>query len=448
MIEAVATFSLALLSVVLIWMIYLRRAHPEPHLDWGRQDLDSIKFPENFHWGVATAAHQVEGGLRNNWTAFEESKDMELSGDACDHWRLWEQDFQMLSDLGLNTYRFSIEWSRLEPEEGAWEEGPLKEYSKMVDDLLSRGIRPMVTLHHFSHPHWWEDKGGFSNAENIPDFVRYCDRVHAALSDRVKVWCTINEPVVFSSMGYALGQFPPGKRSITQTVLVMKNMMVAHSKVYNLLKSKDKDSSIGFAKNVTLFDPTNRWSPLDWAASRLLDWIWNGAWQRAIQKGRMFGSNIEGAKSSLDFIGLNYYTHFVTGLFVPTATSELDFQKRDNEVETDFGYPMYAEGFRRAIEYASAFGVPIEVTENGVADASDSLRPEHLKRHLWILSEAIKDGYDVRSFHYWSLMDNFEWAEGYSMRFGLYEVNYENQSRSLRQSGEIYRDLIKAQLKR
>ena len=149
-----------------------------------------------------------------------------------------------------------------------------------------------------------------------------------------------------------------------------------------------------------------------------------------------------------DFIGLNYYTHFITGLFVPTATKDLDFQRREHEIETDFGYPMYAEGFRRAIEYASGFGVPIEVTENGVADASDSLRPEYLMRHIWILSEAIKDGYDVKSFHYWSLMDNFEWAEGYSMRFGLYEVNYGNQTRSLRQSGEIYRDLIESQVKR
>ena len=448
MIDNLAMLLLVGSLLLFTFVVYLRRTHPEPHMDWGDLDLTSIVIPDEFHWGVATAAHQIEGGLRNNWTVFESSNEMEQSGQACDHWNLWKQDFQLISDLGLSTYRFSIEWSRLEPEQGVWEEGPLQEYSRMVDDLLSKGIRPMITLHHFSHPDWWEEKWGFSKAENIPEFVNYCEKVHNALSDRVSIWCTINEPVVFSSMGYALGQFPPGKRSIRLCISVMKNMMRAHARVYNLLKSKNPNSSIGMAKNVTLFDPTNRWSPIDWAASRLLDWIWNGAWKRAILKGRMFGSRIEGARSSLDFIGLNYYTHFITGLFVPTATKDLNFQKREHEIETDFGYPMYAEGFRRAIEYASGFGVPIEVTENGVADASDSLRPEHLMRHIWILSEAIKDGYDVKSFHYWSLMDNFEWAEGYSMRFGLYEVNYGNQTRSLRQSGEIYRDLIKSQVKR
>ena len=155
----------------------------------------------------------------------------------------------------------------------------------------------------------------------------------------------------------------------------------------------------------------------------------------------MLFAKIPEAKNSLDFVGLNYYTHVLTGLSI-VSLRNLNFPKRDQEVATEFGYPMYAEGFRRAIEFLAPLDVPIEITENGVADASDALRPEHLKRHLWVLSQAIKDGYNVRSYHHWSLMDNFEWAEGYSMRFGLYHVDFETQERTLRASGEVYKEII------
>ena len=432
----------ALLAISLFIVLYLRNKHPEPHYNWEEIDLDSISFPEKFLWGTATAAHQVEGHLSNNWSDFEEKKNLERSGSACDHWNRWKDDFEMLSNLELTTYRFSIEWSRLEPKEGTWNEEAMEQYSSMVNNLLERDIRPVVTLHHFSHPIWWEEKGGFANRNNIPSFLKYCEKVFDSLSDRVDVWCTINEPTVFSTMGYTLGQFPPGKRSILLTMKVMKNLMRAHAEVYHSLKEKKPDAVIGLAKNVTLFDPLNRWSPIDWIVSRVLDYLWNGAWRKGILKGKMLGSRIPNAKGSLDFVGLNYYTHFLTGLFMPTSTEELEFAKREHEITTEFGYPMYAEGFRRAIEFVSPLSVPIEITENGVADENDSLRPEHLMRHLWIVSEAIKDGFDIRSYHHWSLMDNFEWAEGYKMRFGLHAVDFENQQRKLRKSGKIFHDII------
>ena len=431
-----------LTAICLFIVLYLRNKHPEPHYNWEDIDLNAISFPEKFLWGTATAAHQVEGYLSNNWSDFEEKKNLERSGAACDHWNRWKDDFDMLTNLGLSTYRFSIEWSRLEPTEGTWNQEVMEQYSSMVDDLLERGIRPVVTLHHFSHPIWWEEKGGFTNRNNIPMFLKYCENVFDALSDRVDVWCTINEPTVFSTMGYTLGQFPPGKRSILLTMKVMKNLMRAHVEVYHSLKEKKPDAMIGLAKNVTLFDPLNRWSPIDWIVSRILDYLWNGAWRKGILKGKMLGSKIPNAKNSLDFIGLNYYTHFLTGVFMPTSTEELEFAKRDHEIPTEFGYPMYAEGFRRAMEFVSQLSVPIEITENGVADENDTLRPEHLKRHLWIVSEAIKDGFDIRSYHHWSLMDNFEWAEGYKMRFGLHAVDFDNQQRKLRKSGKIFRDII------
>ena len=420
---------------------YRRRRYPEPHEDWIVVNLDDVSFPEDFRWGTATAAHQVEGNLVNNWTVHEAAKGLEPSGEACDHWRRWKEDFQLLSNLGLDSYRFSVAWSRLEPKENVWNHEAMDVYSAMVDDLLARGIRPVVTLHHFSHPDWWEAKGGFADEANLPAFVSFCERVFEVLSDRVSVWVTINEPTVFSTMGYTLGMFPPGRRSVPMTLRVMRNLLRAHAKVYRRLKTLNPEVQIGVAKNVTLFDPKNRWSPIDWPLARLMEWFWNGAWRSGMQNGRMFFKDIPEAKGTLDFVGLNYYTHVLVG---PASVSllKMKFPKRRQEVATEFGYPMYAEGLRRAIEFLAPLNVPIEITENGVADAEDTLRTEHLRRHLWVLSNAVKDGHDVRSYHHWSLMDNFEWAEGYSMRFGLHRVDFESQERTLRPSGEVYKAIV------
>ncbi len=420
---------------------YRRRTYPEPHEDWTNVNLGDLHFPEGFHWGTATAAHQVEGHQANNWTVHEAAKGLEPSGAACDHWNRWKDDFQLLSDLGMTSYRFSIEWSRLEPSEGAWDEAALAAYAEMVDDLVGRGIRPVVTLHHFTHPDWWEAKGGFADRANIPAFVAYCERVVDALADRVKTWVTVNEPTVFSTMGYTLGMFPPGRRSIPTTLRVMRNLLFAHGTVYKALKPKHPGLQFGVAKNVTLFDPKNRWSPLDWPLARLMEWVWNGAWRSGIQNGKMFFKDVPEAKASLDFVGLNYYTHVLVG---PASVSllKMKFPKRRQEVATEFGYPMYAEGLARALDFLKPLGVPIEITENGVADAEDTLRAEHLRRHLWVLSNALRDGHDVRSYHHWSLLDNFEWAEGYSMRFGLHHVDFETQERTLRPSGEVYRGIV------
>ena len=420
---------------------YRRRKYPEQHENWANVNLDDVHFPEGFHWGTATAAHQVEGHLVNNWTHHEQRKNLEQSGAACDHWNRWREDFQLLTDLGMTSYRFSIEWSRIEPIEGTWNNDALAVYSNMVDDLLERGIRPVVTLHHFSHPQWWEAKGGFADRANAPHFVRYCERVFEVLSDRVETWVTINEPTVFSTMGYTLGMFPPGRRSLRATLRVMRNLLLAHADVYIALKKIRPEPRIGIAKNVTLFDPKNRWSPIDWPLARLLEWFWNGAWRSGVENGRMFFGDVSAAKGTLDFVGLNYYTHVLVG---PASVSllKMKFPKRAHEVATEFGYPMYAEGLRRALDFLAPLGVPIEITENGVADANDTLRTEHLKRHLWVLSQAIQDGHDVRSYHHWSLMDNFEWAEGYSMRFGLHHVDFETQERTLRPSGAVYKRII------
>jgi beta-glucosidase len=428
----------------------------EEHRDWDSVDytqlLSGDLFPPDFMWGVATASHQIEGGNTNNWSAFEpRSKSGQLSGDACDHWNRKEQDIQLIKDLNVSHYRFSIEWSRIEPQQGIWDDDAIQWYSDLVDQLLAKGIQPMATLHHFTHPLWWDEKGGFEKEDNVDDWVRFCVKMFEALSDRVDWWCTINEPAVFASMGYVLGEFPPGERSFKKTRIVSTNLMIAHARCYQTLKSMThgKRAHIGLVKNINLFDPYRRWNPLHRFQARLLDGMFNLCWIKGLMTGRfkapsaLRSKKIPGLKGSSDFIGVNYYTHLLATPFMPTKV-DIDPLIRPWEERTDFRYPMYAEGLRRAFDMVSCLNLPIIVTENGVADDDDDMRPEHVRRHLQITGEAIADGMDIRGFYHWSLMDNFEWAEGYDQRFGLYHVDFETKERTLKESGVLYSEIVKA----
>ncbi len=445
-------------QITLIWFLcfysisifILSLRFPEKHLDWNKLDLDDLRFPKDFGWGVATASHQIEGNNHNNWSEFEKNNGLEESGIACDHWNRWNQDFELIKELGVGHYRFSIEWSRIQPTKDVWDDLIVKQYSEMVDDLISKGIEPMITLHHFSHPVWFQDEGGFEIEDNVSYWINFCEIIFNELSDRVKWWCTINEPAVFTTMGYVLGEFPPGARSFKKARSVSKNMMSAHAQCYRNLKKlpNGEDSNIGFVKNINIFDPYKRWNIFHWIQAKILDEMFNKCWLRGLKTGRfrapssIFSQKIDGLRGSADFIGVNYYTHLLTTPFMPTSV-ELEPLKRPWEIRTDFRYPMYAEGLRRSFEMVENLGVPIYVTENGVADKNDDFRPEHIRKHLWITSRAILDGFNVKGFFHWSLMDNFEWAEGYAQRFGLYHVNYETQKRTLKESGKLYSGIIK-----
>ena len=428
----------------------------EEHRDWSNVDYSNLlngqAFPPDFMWGVATASHQIEGGNKNNWTRFEpNSKSGQLSGDACDHWNRKNQDIELIKNLNVTHYRFSLEWSRIEPEMDAWDEDAISWYSDLVDQLLGNGIQPMVTLHHFTNPLWWEDLGAFENESNIIYWVRFCSKMFDVLSDRVEWWCTINEPAVYASMGYVLGEFPPGVRSFKKTRQVSLNLMRAHAQCYRTLKGKKNGprSMIGLVKNINIFDPYRAWNPLHRFQAKLLDGMFNRCWIRGLKTGRFKPPSgirsvaIDGLKGSSDFIGVNYYTHLLATPFMPTKV-EIDPLIRPWEERTDFRYPMYAEGLKRAFEMVSGLGIPIIVTENGVADDDDDMRPEHVRRHLQITSEAIANGHDIRGFYHWSLMDNFEWAEGYEQCFGLYHVDFDTQQRTLRESGALYASIVES----
>ena len=428
----------------------------EEHREWAGQNYASLKdgsaFPPGFMWGVATASHQIEGGNTNNWSQFEpRSKSKQLSGEACDHWNLRNEDVNLITDLAVSHYRFSIEWSRIVPAAGEWDHDAAQWYSDLVDELLAKGVQPMVTLHHFTNPVWWEERGGFERQENIHHWVDFSKRMFALLSDRVEWWCTINEPAVYTTMGYVLGEFPPGVRSFKRARSVALNMMRAHAECYRALKGMEGGAGrkIGLVKNINLFDPYRRWNPVHWMQASILDRMFNRCWIKGLSTGRFTppssirSHKIDGLKDSSDFIGVNYYTHLLATPFMPTKV-EIDPLIRPWEVRTDFRYPMYAVGLRRAFEMVKGLNMPIIVTENGVADRDDSMRPEHIRRHLQITSEAIADGLDIKGFYHWSLMDNFEWAEGYDQRFGLYHVDFDTQTRTLKESGKEYQSIVKA----
>lgn len=452
--------------LVLLYIIptaYLNITEPVEHWNWDKIDLDDISFPDDFVWGVASAAHQVEGGhTSNNWADWENQVDVngesriargEKCGLACDHWNRYPEDIKLMNELGVTSYRFSVSWSKIMPQEGVVDTAALQHYVDVCDSLLAAGIQPMVTLHHFCHPMWWEEKGAFEKEENIADFVEFSEVVFNALEDKVETWCTLNEPAVFVIAAYFDGHFPPGKQDPELAAVVLKNMFKAHVAVYQSLKELPggSEAQIGIVKNMHQIDPMNDWNLFDRLLSRTVNKGFNGSFISTFKDGNYRFAfptlvdeqeEIPDAPSTLDFVGLNYYSHNAMN-FELNLDEALKTRMYPNETPTDMEYTMYPEGFYRAIKEISILGKPIMITENGVADKDDDIRGEFIKKYLYAVSKAIKDGYDVRGFHYWSLMDNFEWDLGYDERFGLYEVDFQTQKRTLREGSKEYQRIIR-----
>ena len=455
---------LAVLAVAyLIPTAYLNYIEPVEHWNWEEINVDEISFPENFTWGVASAAHQVEGNhTSNNWADWENQVDEqgvpriargEKCGLACDHWNRYPEDNKLMNDLGVSSYRFSVSWSKIMPQQGVVDTAALQHYVDVCDSLLAAGVQPMVTLHHFCHPTWWEEKGAFEKEENIADFVEFSEVVFNALKDRTTHWCTLNEPAVFVIAAYFDGHFPPGKQDPELAALVLKNMYLSHVKVYEKLKNLPGGdrAHIGIVKNMHQIDPMNDWNLFDRLISRTVNKGFNGSFIGTFTKGKYkfsfptlvnLEADVPNAPYSLDFVGLNYYSHNAMD-FSLNLDEALKTRMYPGEKETDMEYTMYPEGFYRAIKEISVLNKPIIITENGVADKDDHLRGEFIKKYLYAVSKAIEEGYDVRGYHYWSLMDNFEWDLGYAERFGLYEVDFETQERTLREGAKEYQRIVK-----
>ena len=455
---------LVLIIPVLILLAYdiaMQVQYPELRWDWDRINVNDMNFPEEFRWGVATSSHQVEGNCTNNWSAWEASTnekgnprilDGDRSGLACDHWNRYKEDIGLIKALGLGAYRFSVEWSKIEPEEGKFNNSALKHYRDVCADLEEAGITPVITLHHFTNPLWFEDMGAFEKEENISYFVRFSQRVFDTLKDHVAIWCTINEPAVYTSQGYFNGIWPPGKRNPQLAGEVMKNLLVAHTKVYKALKNVENGEKyqIGIVKNIFPFDPYNRWNPLDWFVCRSLDGVFNqgaldyfktGEFEFSMPGMSKLKYTYADGAGALDFIGLNNYSHQrVKSQLNPREFFRFEFYPY--EEMTDMAYPIYPEAIYRSIKRVKALGIPIIITENGIADVRDDRRAKYIERYLYAVSKALGEGADIAGYFYWSLMDNFEWSEGYDMKFGLYEVDFNTQDRTLREGSKRYMDIV------
>jgi beta-glucosidase len=467
-------FSIFLLVALVYFgaIYYFHSSYPQTKWNWTQIDTNDISFPKNFIWGTATAAHQIEGNNENtNWGEWEKQpgriKDGSNAKVAVDGWNRSSDDVKLMKDLGVNSYRFSLAWNKIEPAHGKISEDALKHYDDLINELKANKIEPMITLHHFTHPLWFEQLGAFEKEENIKHFVEFSKLVFARYHDRVKFWVTLNEPNVFVTSAYFNTVFPPGNSNSKLGGQVLKNMLKAHVLVYRGLKGGNvtvkeranpeantlpngrvsaSDIQIGLATSIFQFEPYRRWHLGDWAIARTSDAIFNetilgffrtGSLNFSVPLDTSYVYTDTEAPNSLDFIGVNYYSHFAYKF-------DFDFKKAtqsiavEGEEMTDMPYTIYTEGIYRAIEDAAKLKKPIIITENGIADAKDDRRGKYIKQSLYAVSKAIKDGYDVRGYYYWSLIDNFEWAEGYTQKFGLYEVDLQTQERKLREGSKAF----------
>ncbi|MBN2478833.1 MAG: glycoside hydrolase family 1 protein [Parachlamydiales bacterium] len=433
--------------------------------NWEQINTDDLykSFPENFLWGSATAEYQNSGSatcFNNNWADWENTKNEDettkilqnqKSNSATDHYNLYKEDIKLMKDFNLNSYRFSVEWSLLEPEEGIFDLDALKHYEDLIDELILNNITPMITLHHFTNPKWFQEKGSFEKEENIQYFERFAKFVFEKLSSKVKLWCTINEPAIYAFTGYVMGMFPPGEKDLQKAAEVLKNLLLAHTNVYKSLKQmpNGKNVQIGLVHNLLKFEQYSWWNLLETIPVHYLNMITTDSVMGFLKTKKFYfyiptqayvAFEIDDEKI-LDFVGLNYYSHpllaMQTSIYEPFISTCLE-----NEVMSDCHYRFHPEGIYKAIEEISSLNVPIYITENGIADREDKNRDVFIKRYLYSLSKAIEDGYDVRGYFYWTLVDNFEWNEGFLQKFGLFEFDHDTKIRTLKPGAIAYKKII------
>jgi beta-glucosidase len=405
-------------------------------------------LPRGFLLGTATAAHQVEGGnTRNDWSAMEKRGILvDTSGRASDEWNRVPQDVSLMHDLGANSYRFSIEWSRVEPQQGTWDEVAWTHYVNEISQLRAAGIEPMVTLLHFTLPEWLAERGGVRADEFPKLFARFAVEAARRVGPQVKLWCTINEPNTQMALGYLDGRWPPNEQSPQHAVEAMVGLLRAHAAAAAELHRALPGAQVGVAVNLIVADPASRWNLLDWMAAYRARAAFDWSFYDAIQSGRAqlwvpglpkLDVPIEGLKGSADFCGVNYYTRFLLH-FSPTAAVMLQPQPGPGP-ESDVNWEIYPDGMLRILrEVWTRYKLPIYVTENGIADHEGNRRGAFIESHLEAVDAAIREGIPVRGYFYWSLIDNFEWAEGYKPRFGLYRVDYSTEKRTPAPGSEIF----------
>ncbi|MCA0983743.1 beta-glucosidase [Halobacillus yeomjeoni] len=440
--------------------------------------MTTIEFPKDLKWGAATASYQIEGAANEDgrspsiWDTFSHAPGNVKNGDhgdeACNSYHLYKEDVQHLKKLGVDLYRFSIAWPRVIPE-GTGELNPkgVAYYHNLIDELIENGIEPMITLYHWDLPQVLQDKGGWESRETTDAFQQYAEAMFKEFGEKVNKWITINEPWCASFLSNYLGIHAPGKTDLQAGVDVAHNLLLAHGKAVKSFRELVPEGEIGYAPNATWLEP---FSPAEedvnaarrgmmWQKEWFMDPVFKGSYPEELTSifendnasPKVEDGDFELISQPIDFMGINYYTGSLArhkegeGLF-EVEEVPLDYRK------TDIGWPIYADGFYKLLtDLNDTYGdVPIYITENGacynheVEDGRvrDQERIDYLKQHLTSIHRTIKAGVPIKGYIVWSLLDNFEWAEGYEKRFGIIHVNYRTFERTPKDSYYWYRQTI------
>ena len=400
-----------------------------------------VKFPNDFLWGAATSAHQVEGNnINSDWWEWEKRVDLkEPSGQACRHYQLYKEDFDLAKSLNHNAHRLSIEWSRIEPEEGKFSSPELAHYRDVVLSLKERNIEPIVTLHHFTNPLWFTKLGGWQDKKAPEYFLRYVEKIVATLSDKVRFWVTINEPLVYVYFSYLFGSWPPQEKSLSKARCVRNNLETSHIKAYRLIhnlyhRKSFSSVSVSIAHNMQAF------MPYDFNLKNKF---------AAYLKNRFFNFEIIERlirHNSLDFIGVNYYTRGLVdakswhpkGLFMDRGRPDKQPLKKNS-----LGWDIYPQGLHNLLLRLKKYNLPVFILENGICTEDDNQRWDYILQHLKNIHRAMDEGVGILGYIYWSLIDNFEWDQGFAPRFGLIDVDYRNYKRTIRESARKFAEVCK-----
>ncbi|MFH1407675.1 MAG: glycoside hydrolase family 1 protein [Patescibacteria group bacterium] len=374
----------------------------------------TLAFPDNFLWGSAVSAHQTEGNNTNSdwWEWEQKGGGSKPSGIACDFYNRYKEDISLVKKLNQNAFRLSIEWAKIEPEEGKFSSKETEHYKKVLEELKKNNIKTFVTLHHFTNPVWFTKKGGWLNPKSPQIFCNYAKYCQDNFSDLVDFWITINEPTVYAGQSYFFGLWPPQKRNVLKTAVAFINMIKTHNRCVSVLKKP-----AGIAHNVVRFDSATKY-PWDNLLSKILN--------KFLADGVLFLCT-----KKQGFIGVNYYFQYkITNL-------RLSFDYSLGK--TDMKWPFAPEGLYKVLINLKKYKKPLYITENGCADSKDAIRKLYIGCHLESVHRAIEAGADVKGYFHWSLMDNFEWHLGFKPRFGLIEIERENNlKRVVRPSARYY----------
>lgn len=417
-----------------------------------KEDKNLEVFPDQFFWGASTASHQVEGDNQNQWSVWEQENAKELaqlahqrlsylpnwneikeqaekpenyvSGKGVEHYKRYKQDFDLLDELNLNSFRFGVEWSRLEPEPGKWNAEAFAHYKRYIAELRRRNIEPFLNIWHWTVPTWFADEGGFAKRANLRYFDRFVQKIADELLDDVTYVITLNEPNVYASFSYLTGEWTPQKKNPLTFMKVYWNLTRAHRRAYRILKQAKPHLQVGLAAQLANMQAKRPHSVMDGLSTKWMRYFWNWWFLNRVRRYQ-------------DFVGFNYYfTDYYTKL-VKRSNPEVPVSDLGSYMEPEGLYPIL-------LRLWSHYKKPIFVTENGVADQDDQYRRWWLEETIVAMERALSEGVDIRGYFYWSLLDNFEWKYGWWPKFGLVEVDRENgMKRTIRPSAKWFAEKIK-----